>query len=83
MASMSDPQATVGRSFEVYAANEPEAAMSARIVAGQAGVMPGKLLFIEQIEAGKWEVVLEEVAAFSPIKYAAGLQDRNGRPTNA
>ena len=66
MASMQE--GVVGRSFEVYAANEPEAAMSARIAASTAGVMAGNLLYIEQIEAGKWEVVFEEVAAFAPRK---------------
>ena len=66
MASMINDDVPVGRSFEVYAANEPEAAMSARVLATQAGIIAGNLLFIEQVEAGRYEVVLEEVYAVAP-----------------
>lgn len=66
MARLINSGIPVGRSFEVYAANEPEAAMSARVLASQAGIIAGNLLYVEQVEAGKWEVVLEEVYAVRP-----------------
>lgn len=63
---MTDGTSPIGRSFEVFAPNEEEAVISARVTASQNGVIAGNLLYIEKIEAGKWEVVLEEVAAFAP-----------------
>lgn len=64
---------TSGRSFEVYAANAPEAALSARVAAATAGFRMGRLLHSEQIEAGKWEVSFENrgmLAEVPPLEVA-------------
>lgn len=60
MASMTDGTVPVGHSFEVYAANEGEATEQAWRAAEAAGLELGRTLYIEQIEAGRWEVVLED-----------------------
>lgn len=60
MASMQDGT-PVGLSFEVYAADEPNAIHSAYESAKIAGQSVSETLYVEQLEAGKWEVVLQEV----------------------
>lgn len=51
-------ESPVGRSFEVRAADETVAREGARIKAAQADIRVGRVLFVEQVEAGVWEVVL-------------------------
>jgi hypothetical protein len=58
MASMQEGR--VGRSFEVPGTNEGEATENAWRAAEALGLELGVTLFAEQIEAGKWEVVLED-----------------------
>lgn len=60
MASTNDGT-PVGRSFEVYAADEPSAIHSAYGSAKADGMLTGKVLFTEQIEVGKWEIAIEEI----------------------
>lgn len=52
--------APVGKSFEVYAPDDRQAAEAAYTAADKSGFRAGRVLLTEQIEAGKWEVVLEE-----------------------
>lgn len=57
----------VGRSFEVVGSDEQSAIENAWRAAEALGFDYGRALLVEQIEAGRWEVVLAEVVSASPI----------------
>ena len=60
MASIHDGSVPVGQSFEVYAPDSARAILAAKAQAGDRQ-MVRPVLHVEQVEAGKWEVVLQEV----------------------
>lgn len=69
--------APVGRSFEVYSSSEHNAVEVARCVAGDLHAKP---LFVEQVEAGKWEVVLEDSRAPLADRIDAWFKEARSNP---
>lgn len=59
MASMQDGTIPVGRSFEVKAPTPTDAEVNARALVD---FPAGRVLFVEQVEAGTFEVVIEDLS---------------------
>lgn len=51
----------VGRSFEVKGSDVEHATANAYLVADAGGMISGRVLYAEQLSAGTWEIVLEDV----------------------
>lgn len=77
-----EEEGPVGVSFEIYAISEGTAILEARAKARATGKLIGRVLFTEQIEAAKWEVVFAQMR-HEPIDpmplvmvWPAGLEEK-------